>query len=126
MIMMMMTAVRHSGTLKRTVTHTKLNHTIGFVDERNAAHTNTIKSTWQHVKAFLNPNNRVDDYICHLPHYMFAAGCRSENVDQCTMFIGIVASTDWNDSISPDPSSHLVTHLRPTNAVQSSPATRKT
>jgi hypothetical protein len=32
---------------------------------------------------------------------MFAAGCRSENVDQFTKFIGIAASMDWN--ATPDP-----------------------
>jgi hypothetical protein len=34
---------------------------------------------------------------------MFAAGCRSENVDHFTKFIGIVASMDWSASISLDP-----------------------
>jgi hypothetical protein len=34
---------------------------------------------------------------------MFAAKCRSENVDQFTKFIGIVASMDWSASFSPDP-----------------------
>jgi hypothetical protein len=61
-------------------THQTVNYTIGFVDERTGAHTNTIESTWRHVKAFLNPYNRVD-YIYHLAHYMIAAGYRSENLD---------------------------------------------
>jgi hypothetical protein len=43
------------------------------------------------VKEFLNPYNRMGDYISHLAHYMFAAGCRSDNADK---FIGIVASMD--------------------------------
>ena len=60
------------------------------------AHTNTIESTWQHVKAFPNPYNPLGDYIYHLPHYMFAAVCRSEDADQITEFIGIVATTDWS------------------------------
>jgi hypothetical protein len=34
---------------------------------------------------------------------MFAAECRSENVDHFTNFIRIVASMDWSASISPDP-----------------------
>jgi hypothetical protein len=48
---------------------------------------NTIESTGWHVKAFLNPYNQVNDCICNLTHYMFAAECRSENVDQFTKFI---------------------------------------
>jgi hypothetical protein len=46
------------------------------------AHTNTIKSTWWHEKAFLSPYNRMGDYIYQLAHYMFAAGCQSDNVHQ--------------------------------------------
>ena len=88
---------RHTGFLHQTV-----NHTIGFVDERTGDDTNTIDRIWRHIKAFLNPYNRVDDYIYHLVHYMFAAECRSENEDQFAKFIGIVASMDWRVSISPD------------------------
>ena len=72
-----------------------MNHAIGFIDEQTGAHTNKIESTWRHVKAFFNPYNQVEDYICHLAHYMFAAGCQSQNVDQFTKFIGIVANMDW-------------------------------
>jgi hypothetical protein len=48
------------------------------------AHTNTIGSTWWHVKAFLKPYNRMGDYNYHLAHYTFAAVCWSDNVDQFT------------------------------------------
>ena len=83
-------------------THHTVNHTIGFVDERTGAHTNTIATTWRHVKAFLNPYNRKREYIFHLAQYMFAAQCRSENVDQFTKFLHIVANTDWSVSSPPE------------------------
>ena len=72
-----------------------VNHTIHFVDVRSGAHTNTIESTWRHVKAFLNPNNRMGDNIYHLAHNMFPAGCLSENADQFIKFVIVVASMDW-------------------------------
>jgi len=62
-------------------THRTVNHTIGFVDERTDAHTNTIESTWGHVKAFVSPYNRKGHCIHHLAHYMFAARCRAEKVN---------------------------------------------
>ena len=58
------------------------------------AHTSTIESAWWQVKAFLNRYNEMRDYIYHLAHFMFAAVCRSDNVDQFTKSIGIVASID--------------------------------
>jgi hypothetical protein len=84
-------------------THQTVNHTIGFVHERSGAHTNTIDSTWWHVKAFLNPYKRMEDYIYHLAHYVLAAGYGSQNVDQFTKFIGIVASMSWSATPTLDP-----------------------
>jgi transposase-like protein len=81
-------------------THHTVNHTIAFVDERTGARMNAIQSTCRHVRAVLNPYNRSGEYILHLAQYMFAARCRSENVDQFTKFLHIVANTDW--SVSPE------------------------
>ena len=58
------------------------------------APTNAIERTWRHVKAFLNPCNRMGSYIYHLAHYMFAVGNRPVNVDQFTKFIGLVTTMD--------------------------------
>jgi transposase-like protein len=77
-------------------TQLTVNHTLQFVDQQTGAHTNTIESTWRHVKAYLNPCNRKQDYIYQLAHYMFVARCRAENVDQFTKFLHLVATTDWD------------------------------
>ena len=36
-------------------THHTVNHSIEFVDQRPGAQTNSIESTWRHVKAYLSP-----------------------------------------------------------------------
>ena len=56
-------------------THPTVNHTI---------HANTIENTWRHVKDFLSPYNRMENYIHHLVHYLFAARCRAEKLEQFT------------------------------------------
>jgi hypothetical protein len=47
---------------------------------------------------------------CQLAHYMFAAGSRSDNVDQFTKFIGIVATMDYS-AIPPHLLGHAATKL---------------
>jgi hypothetical protein len=77
-------------------THQNVNHLIGFDDMRTGAHMNTIESTWQHVKAFLNPYNRMGDYIYHLARYVFAARYQSDKVNHFTKFIGINPTMEWS------------------------------
>jgi hypothetical protein len=49
------------------------------------------------VKAFLNPYNRMGEYMYHVAHHMFSVRCRYENMDQFTKFLGIVATMDWTN-----------------------------
>jgi hypothetical protein len=63
---------------------------------QNGAHTNTVESTWRHVKAYLDPYNTKGDYIYYLAHYMFAARCRAGNVNPFTKFLHLVTTTDWS------------------------------
>jgi transposase-like protein len=55
--------------------HKTVNHSITFVDPVSAAHTNTLESTWRHVKASLNPYNRQSDYVLYFAEYMFRQKC---------------------------------------------------
>jgi len=92
-------AYRHQDT--EAYTHRTVNHSTGFVDERTGDHTNTIDSTWRHVKAFLGPYNRKGDYIHYLAHYMFATRCRAEKVDHFTKFLHFVAKVDVSECPTP-------------------------
>jgi hypothetical protein len=77
-------------------THQTVNHSIGFVHLRTGVHTDTNESTWRHVKAFFNPNNRQADYIYSPAEYMFHATCRPLGVDGFWAFIKLAADTDWS------------------------------
>jgi transposase-like protein len=84
--------------------HLTVNRSIGFVDPHTGAHTNTIQCHWRHLKTSLNDYNRQPDYIYKMAHYMFAARCKAENVDQFTKFLHLVANTDWS-TLTPSTSS---------------------
>jgi hypothetical protein len=42
--------------------HLTVNNSIEFVDSTTGAHSNTIESTWKHVKVLMNPYNRRANY----------------------------------------------------------------
>ena len=50
--------VAYSSLCEEGYTHFTVNHSITFVDQTTGAHTNTIVSTWKHVKVLLSPYNR--------------------------------------------------------------------
>jgi transposase-like protein len=82
-------------------THRTVNHTISFVNVEGD-HTNTIESAWGHVKAYLKSYKRPD-FIYHFAHYMFAARCKAERVNQFTKFLHLDASTEWSSSVPTPP-----------------------
>ena len=47
------------------------------------------------------------DYIHHLAHYMFAARCRAEKVDQFTKFLHLVATINFSECPTPSKSSFV-------------------
>jgi len=83
-------------------THFTVNHSITFVDQTTGANTNTIESTWKHVKVLLNPYNRKADYVYFLAEYMFRQKCKAEDVDPFCKFMDIVATIDWSNTDSTD------------------------
>jgi hypothetical protein len=65
-------------------THHTVNQTSRFVDERTAAHTNTIESTWHFVKAFLNPYNRTEVHFPSRPVHVRRTMWTS-SLNSCTL-----------------------------------------
>ena len=75
--------------------HRTVNHSINFKDPITGEHTNTIESTWKHVKVSLGQYNRGEDYDYHLAHYLFAARYKAEGIPTLLHFLHLVANTDW-------------------------------
>jgi hypothetical protein len=70
---------------------------MSFVDPQSGAHTNTIESTWRHLKVFLGTYNTTEHYRYHLAHCMFSATCRAHGIPPFLQFLHIVASVDWEN-----------------------------
>jgi hypothetical protein len=83
-------------------THFTVNHSITFVAQTTGADTNTVESTWKHVKVLLSSYNREADCAYFLAEYMFRQKCKAEDVDPFCKFIAIVATVDWSKTDSPD------------------------
>jgi hypothetical protein len=74
--------------------HLTVNHSIQLKNNENGTHTNTIASTWRHVKVLMNQYNRKPDYIYVLADYMFRKKCRAQRVEPFCKFMDIVAAID--------------------------------
>jgi len=83
-------ALQSSVTAGRRTAHQIVHH-IGFVYVLPGV---TYEHDRQHVKPFLILYSWMADYVFHLAHYMFVAGCRFDNVDHFINFIGVEASVD--------------------------------
>jgi hypothetical protein len=61
----------------------------------------TIDGSWRHVRAFLNPYNRMGDNIYDMAHsfFFFSCGLPIRERGPVTKFIGIVVSKD--ESVTP-------------------------
>lgn len=67
--------------------HLTVNHSVNFVDPDTGAHTNTIESTWRHVKNSLPSYHRKKTFfIGYLAKYVFVKRCRITNVDPTVAF----------------------------------------
>lgn len=77
--------------------HLTVNHSIQSVDNKTGAHTNTIESTWQHVKVLMNQYNRNPNYTYVLAEYLFQKRCKAERTETFCKFTDIVATIDWSD-----------------------------
>jgi hypothetical protein len=86
----------HHNVEEQGYTHLTINQSVGFVDPHTGVPTNRIESCGKHPKVFVKPYNRKKDYIYDMVHYMFAAKCRAENVDQFTKFLHLIATTGWS------------------------------
>jgi len=73
-------------------THRAVNRSISSANPDTGDHANTIQCTLRHVRAFLRPYHRQDDYEFHLAHYMFAATCKAQDVPQFTQLLAHAAS----------------------------------
>jgi transposase-like protein len=88
----------YSSLREEGCTHFTVNHSIEFVNDTNGAHTNTIESTWKHIKVLLSPCNRKADYVYILAEYMFRQRCKAEDIEPFCKFIEIVTTIDWSNT----------------------------
>ena len=96
-------------------THRTVNHSLWFIDPDTGTHTNTIESTWHHVKVFLGAYNKAEDYRYHLGHYMFVARCRAMGIPPYLEFcISSRAQTGpVSDKLPPPPPPRDALHVVP-------------
>lgn len=71
-----------------------VNHSITYVDENTGAHTNTIESTWRHVKTRLPAYARRSEFFGgYLARYIFQKRCIYAGLDPTVEFF--MAAGQW-------------------------------
>lgn len=74
--------------------HLTVNHSLHFKDPATGAHTNTIESTWRHVKHNLPEYHRQNKFMAgYLAKYMFLKKCKIQEADEFGSFCKIIVET---------------------------------
>lgn len=77
--------------------HLSVNHKLFFKDPVTGVHTNTIESTWRHVKESLPKYNRKVRFEFYLAEYMFKTKCEAENSHSFVEFLKIISEVNWKE-----------------------------
>ena len=74
--------------------HLTVNHSLHFKDPASGAHTNTIESSWRHLKNSLPEYSFNKKYIAgYLAKFMFLKKCKINNENEFFAFCNIIAKT---------------------------------
>lgn len=82
---------------ERDYEYLRVNHSLNFVDPETGAHTNTIESTWRHVKAKIPKYNRQGGFTNYFAMFMFSRACSEKSEHVFNKFVEIIREIDWSE-----------------------------